>query len=88
MQEVIDAGAGHIGENYIQEAQQKMDALGHLPVQWHFIGHLQTNKAKYAVRMFDLIHTVDSSRLAVELDRQAGKDRKMSEGPSAGQCQR
>jgi len=38
-------------------------------VKWHFIGHLQTNKAKYAVRMFDLVHTLDSFRLALELDR-------------------
>jgi hypothetical protein len=63
------AGATDIGENYIQEAREKHDLLKELPVRWHFIGHLQTNKVRYAVRMFDLIHTVDSLRLAAEIDR-------------------
>ncbi len=63
------AGVTEIGENYIQEAREKHDLLRDVPVKWHFIGHLQTNKAKYAARMFDLIHTVDSLRLALELDR-------------------
>jgi PLP dependent protein len=67
------AGVQIVGENYIQEARAKFDALIGLPLQWHFIGHLQSNKAKYAVRMFDLIHTLDSIKLAVELDRQAQK---------------
>lgn len=69
----VAAGAGIIGENYIQEARTKFEALIHLPAQWHFIGHLQSNKAKYAVRLFQLIHTVDSLGLGVELDRQARK---------------
>ena len=73
IQAAIDAGAAIIGENYIQEAREKFDALVHTPVQWHFIGHLQSNKAKYAVRLFDLIHTVDSIKLAAELDKQARK---------------
>jgi hypothetical protein len=67
----IDAGATDIGENYLQEAREKFSALGALPVSWHFIGHMQTNKAKYAVRIFDLIHSVDSVKLARELNRQA-----------------
>ena len=58
--QAIDAGATILGENYIQEARDKFKALIDRPVEWHFIGHLQTNKAKYAVRMFDLIHSVDS----------------------------
>jgi pyridoxal phosphate enzyme (YggS family) len=62
-------GVTEIGENYIQEAREKYDLLRQTPLTWHFIGHLQTNKAKYAARMFDLIHTVDSWRLALELDR-------------------
>lgn len=70
---VIESGAGMIGENYIQEAREKFDALIHFKAQWHFIGHLQSNKAKYAVRLFDLIHTVDSLKLAKELDKQARK---------------
>lgn len=73
LQQVITAGGAHLGENYIQEAREKIERLAHLPVHWHLIGHLQTNKAKHAVRMFDLIHTVDSLRLAVALDRQADR---------------
>jgi pyridoxal phosphate enzyme (YggS family) len=73
VREAVMAGAGIIGENYIQEAREKFNALGDLDIQWHFIGHLQSNKAKYAVRLFDLIHSVDSLKLAVELDKQAAK---------------
>jgi hypothetical protein len=77
LQQAIAAGVSDIGENYIQEARDKYAALPGLPATWHFIGHLQTNKAKYAVRMFDLIHTVDSYRLALELDRCAQKINKI-----------
>lgn len=69
----VDAGADIIGENYIQEAREKIDRLVDLDVQWHFIGRLQRNKAKYAVRLFELIHSVDSVKLALELDKQARK---------------
>ena len=69
----IQAGAVLFGENYIQEAREKCGTLSEYLVFWHFIGHLQTNKAKYAVKLFDLIHTVDSLRLATELDREARK---------------
>ena len=69
----VGAGIGILGENYIQEARDKIEALAHLEVAWHFIGHLQRNKAKYAVRLFDLIHSVDSIRLAREIDKQAAK---------------
>lgn len=71
--EALDSGITTFGENYIQEARQKIEALSSYPATWHFIGHLQSNKSKYAVRLFDLIHTVDSVKLATELDRQAGK---------------
>jgi len=77
IREAVAAGVSDIGENYIQEARDKYAALQGTPVRWHFIGHLQTNKAKYAVRMFDLIHTVDSYRLAFELDRCAQKINKV-----------
>jgi len=77
IREAVAAGVSDIGENYIQEARDKCAALQGTPVRWHFIGHLQTNKAKYAVRMFDLIHTVDSYRLALELDRCAQKINKV-----------
>lgn len=73
------AGAVAFGENYIQEAREKFDALVDLPLQWHFIGHLQSNKAKYAVRIFDLIHTVDSVKLAGELNKQALKSGKVQD---------
>ncbi len=75
----ISAGAQIIGENYIQEARRKFDALMHHPIQWHFIGHLQSNKAKYAVRLFDLIHSVDSTKLMAELNKQAGKIAKIQD---------
>jgi pyridoxal phosphate enzyme (YggS family) len=73
----VATGITILGENYIQEAKGKIDALQDLAVSWHFIGHLQSNKAKYAVRLFDLIHSVDSIKLARELDRQAHKNDKI-----------
>ena len=75
--QAITAGATILGENYIQEAREKVNALYDRPVQWHFIGHLQSNKAKYAVRMFDLIHSVDSVKLANALDKAARKNDKV-----------
>ena len=71
VKEAIEAGVTILGENYVQEARDKFKALAQYPVSWHFIGHLQSNKAKYAVRLFDLIHSVDSLKLARELDKQA-----------------
>ncbi|MFA5073383.1 MAG: YggS family pyridoxal phosphate-dependent enzyme [Nitrospirota bacterium] len=68
----IEAGAGILGENRVQEAKEKIEQLGKI-AHWHLIGHLQTNKAKYAVQLFDLIHSVDSLDLAKELNRQAAK---------------
>jgi PLP dependent protein len=73
VREAIQNGITLRGENYIQEAREKIEALQEFPVAWHFIGHLQSNKAKYAVRLFDLIHSVDSIKLARELNRQACK---------------
>ncbi|MGD9310321.1 MAG: YggS family pyridoxal phosphate-dependent enzyme [Desulfosarcina sp.] len=77
--QAIDAGVTILGENYIQEAREKFNLLSDRPVQWHFIGHLQSNKAKYAVRMFDLIHSVDSLKLAKALDKEAGKRAKIQD---------
>jgi len=71
VREAIEAGMNDLGENYIQEARDKINRLAATPVNWHFIGHLQSNKAKYAVRLFDLIHSVDSLKLARELDKYA-----------------
>jgi pyridoxal phosphate enzyme (YggS family) len=72
VREAAAAGATILGENRVQEAKEKIELLGPI-ASWHLIGRLQSNKAKYAVRLFDLIHSVDSIGLAKELDRQAAK---------------
>ncbi|MBP2653064.1 MAG: hypothetical protein H6Q73_633 [Firmicutes bacterium] len=72
VREAIDAGAWSIGENRVQEALIKAKILERKP-EWHLIGHLQTNKVQQAVPQFDLIHSVDSERLVLEIDRVAGK---------------
>jgi pyridoxal phosphate enzyme (YggS family) len=64
------AGVEIIGENYVQEAKRKIEKLGKAN-EWHLIGRLQTNKAKYAVHLFDMIHSIDRMELAAELDRRA-----------------
>ncbi len=66
--EAIEAGVRIIGENYVQEAWDAFQAVGHR-ARWHFIGHLQTNKVKKAVEVFDLVETVDSTGLAREIDK-------------------
>lgn len=71
--DAIHAGAEFFGENYIQEAMGKIDSIGKEKACWHFIGHLQSNKAKYAVKYFDFIHTVDSIKLAKEINKHAQK---------------
>ena len=70
MREAIDAGVTDIGENRIQEAKEKFETLDR-QVTWHLIGHLQTNKAKQAVKMFDLIHSIDTLHLAEAVDKAA-----------------
>jgi len=76
VKEAIEAGVTDLGENYIQEARDKVNTLETSSVNWHYIGHLQSNKAKYAVRLFDLIHSVDSLKLAQELNKYAQKNDK------------
>ncbi len=73
----IKAGILTLGENYIQEAVDKINAINDNRLSWHFIGHLQSNKAKLAVKYFDLIHSVDSFKLARELNKQAEKINKI-----------
>ena len=68
--DAIRSGVEIIGENYVQEAKRKIEKLGKSG-EWHLIGRLQTNKAKYAVHLFDMIHSVDRLELAAELDRRA-----------------
>ncbi len=77
IQEAIQAGANHFGENYIQEAIEKIEHIGKDNICWHFIGHLQSNKARFAVNYFDYIHTVDTLKLAKEIDKQAEKINKI-----------
>jgi pyridoxal phosphate enzyme (YggS family) len=79
VREAIEAGVATLGESYVQEARNKFNVLGIYPVSWHFIGHLQSNKAKYAVRLFDLIHSVDTLKLARELNKQAKKVNKIQD---------
>jgi hypothetical protein len=68
--QAVDAGITLLGENYVQEAREKHELLGGR-ARMHLIGHLQTNKAKYAARLFDCVHSVDRLELAQELDRRA-----------------
>ena len=72
IREAVAAGAAILGENRVQEAREKIEQLGPI-ASWHLIGRLQANKAKYAVKLFDLIHSVDTLDLARELDKQAAK---------------
>jgi pyridoxal phosphate enzyme (YggS family) len=75
IQEAVEAGLKHIGENRVQDAQSKFPALDQLKVKAvrHMIGHLQTNKVKQALQFFDLIQSVDSVRLADEIEKEAAK---------------
>jgi PLP dependent protein len=65
------AGQRDFGENKVQEALPKMDSAQHLDATWHFVGHLQSNKARKAAQRFDVIHSVDSVDLALRLDAAA-----------------
>lgn len=69
VREVVQAGVGDIGENYVQELQHKREVLGDKGIRWHFVGHLQSNKARMVAPFAHLIHAVDSVALARELDR-------------------
>ena len=71
VRQVIAAGVGAIGENYVQEAIVKRAELSELTAQWHLLGHLQSNKAAVAGRTFNLIQSVDSTRLSLLLGQQA-----------------
>jgi len=71
--EAVDCGIRDIGENRLQEAIPKMEALSELPLTWHFIGHLQTNKAKKVVEHFQWVQSVDRPELAEKLNQAASK---------------
>ncbi|MCE2438501.1 MAG: YggS family pyridoxal phosphate-dependent enzyme [Candidatus Latescibacteria bacterium] len=68
--EAVEAGVRVLGENRVQEAETKVDNVNHA-VEWHLVGHLQRNKVKSALRMFEMIHSVDSLRLATEIGKRA-----------------
>lgn len=72
IQEAYDAGQRIFGESHVQELVQKFDVLPK-DIEWHFIGHLQTNKVKYIAPFVSLIHAVDSEHLLKEIDKQAKK---------------
>lgn len=71
IKEAINAGIYDIGENRVQELLEKRNSIEN--VRWHFVGHLQTNKVKHIVDFIHLIHSVDSLKLALEIDKRAGK---------------
>ena len=70
IEEAINAGAKEIGENRVQEIREKYDVLGQI-ANWHFVGHLQKNKVKYIIDFVKLVHSVDSLRLAQEINTRA-----------------
>src|SRR5580700_12347308 len=72
IREAYAAGQRAFGENYVQELAAKAEALADLPdIEWHLIGHLQTNKAKTAAKVAHVVHTLDSAAVARELGRRA-----------------
>jgi len=70
--EAVTSGVSIIGENYVQEAERAYTRVGN-KARWHFIGHLQRNKVKKAVRIFDMIETVDSIEIAAEIDKRCSQ---------------
>lgn len=74
--EAIEAGVQIVGENYVQEAEKAYEVVGNR-VKWHFIGHLQKNKVKKAVAIFDVIETVDSVEIASEIDKRCSQINKI-----------
>lgn len=76
IKEVIDSGAKVAGENYLKQAKINYKIFGNR-MKWHFIGHLQKNKVKKAIKIFDMIETLDSERLAEVIDKEAKKIKKI-----------
>jgi pyridoxal phosphate enzyme (YggS family) len=73
IREAIVAGVTDLGENRVQEAEAKIPEVGRQAARWHLIGHLQSNKVRRAVELFDVIHSLDSAALARRLDRACGE---------------
>ncbi len=78
LREAIAAGATVFGENKVQEAEEKIEELGKENLRWHLIGNLQSNKARKAVKLFDVVHTLDSVELATRLERICTEEDKKS----------
>ena len=78
VREAVAAGLDAVGENRVQEALSKQEALADVPVEWHLIGSLQKNKARHAAGRFALIHSVDRLDLAAELDRRMPSGRRQA----------
>ena len=78
LRDAIEAGISALGENKVQEAEGKILAIGRNAVEWHLIGHVQSNKARKAVQLFDVIHSVDSKNLAQRLERTCVEDERES----------
>ena len=76
IREALRAGLTDFGENRVQEAESKIPLVKDEDARWHLIGHLQANKARRAVKLFDVIHTVDSTSLAQRLDRACGDEQR------------
>jgi len=74
----LAAGVTLVGENYVQEAEEKKNQLRDSKTEWHMIGHLQRNKAKLAIELFDVIESLDNIALARELDKEAAKRNKIA----------
>lgn len=75
--ELYNLGQKDFGENYVQELVEKYEILKHLNINWHFIGHLQSNKVKYIAPFVYLIHSVDSLKLLQEINKQAAKQNRI-----------
>ncbi len=79
IEEAYHNGIKIFGENKIQEAERKIPLLSHLDIEWHFIGHLQSNKARKAVKMFKIIQSIDKFSTLEKVDRIAGELNKIQE---------
>ena len=77
IKQVIDAGAEFIGENYVEDAVQKIQTLKDYPCSWHMIGHIQSRKARAVSQYFDYVHSLDSVKLARRLNRFAGESNRV-----------
>ncbi len=75
---LVALGAADLGENRVQEAEEKIPQVGRSVVRWHLVGHLQANKARRAVNLFDVIHSLDSINLAQRLDRLCAEEGRQS----------